>query len=78
MGNRKQGGPRRVRKREVVGHFGPAVVTVDLDSGRPSVTGDAEVIDPEDRDEATRWVLQQLRAVGQHPDPLQVRDALWK
>ncbi len=77
MGRRKHGADRRQNRLHAERDFGPARVLVDLTNGDVRVLEFGEV-DASDRDAATAWVLDQLRAVNLAPkDPLTMRDVLW-
>jgi hypothetical protein len=62
-----------------VASFGGTAISINLRSGRVRVApDDDEETTNEDRNEATAWVLQHLRAIGVKADPLEVRDSIWK
>jgi hypothetical protein len=59
--------------------FGGTAIAINLRSGRVQVAPDeVEITTVQDRDDATRWVLAHLKAIGVKADPLEVRDTLWR
>lgn len=57
--------------------FGPCTVRVDLRTGSVRVL-EFDVVEPDDRNEATRWAIRQLAAVGLPVNnPMTLRDSMW-